>query len=124
MRPASANPTYGPRISPNLGRTNMTGRRLPPDKHYSEPEIIPPGREIEDDFAPREIFEERSRHRIYVTRIGPLSFLPFALLTGLISIVVLLFLFGFLLILIPVAGIVLAAIIIGNFLRGPFRWPR
>jgi hypothetical protein len=65
-------------------------------------------------------FEERSVHRIYVTRVGPFG-LPYALLGGVLAIAFFAFLFGFLLILLPVAGLVLAAAIIGSFLRGR-RW--
>jgi hypothetical protein len=105
----------------------MSNDRAPPDRHYSDPEIIPPDRAHgrgEDAFWPREITQERRTHRIYIARISPLRFLPFALLSGLISIVVLLFMFGFFILLLPVAGIVLAGALIANFLRGPSRWPR
>lgn len=102
----------------------MTDRRSPPDKHYSDPEIIPPGHSDHDPLWPQDSIEQRGRHRIYVTRVSPLGFLPFALLSGLVAIAVLVFLFGFFLILIPVAGLVLAAAIIANLLRGSSRWPR
>jgi hypothetical protein len=107
----------------------MTNDQSPPDKHYSDPEIIPPGRNGdglggEDVFWPREFTDVRRTHRIYITRISPLRFLPFALVSGLISIVVLLLMFGFFIFLIPVAGIVLAGALIANFLRGPSRWRR
>jgi hypothetical protein len=96
-------------------------RHLPPDEqHYSEPEILPPSRESEA-WGGRSV-EERGTHRIYVTRVGPFGLLPFMLLGGIISIALLVFLFGFLLILIPVAGVVLAAAIVASLLRGPSRW--
>ena len=101
----------------------MAGKRLTKDeRHYPEPEIIPPGQE--DVPAPRdEIWgqgrtEERSVHRIYVTKIGPFGLLPFALLGGILTIAFLAFLFGFLLILLPVAGLILAAAAIGSFMHG------
>ncbi len=65
--------------------------------------------------------EEHGIRRVYVTKVGPWGLLPLVLLGGVISIALLAFLFGFLLILIPVAGLVLAAALIGSFLRGPPR---
>lgn len=105
----------------------MIDRRFPPDeKHRSEPEIIPPGRagggEPESTFWVREF--ERGSHRIHVTRIGRFGLLPFFLLGGIISIALLIFVLSAFLILIPVAGIVLAAAIIAGLLRGYPREPR
>src|SRR5262245_17998844 len=99
----------------------MAGERLTKDeRHYPEPEIIPPGQE--DARAPRDWgqgrIEEHSVHRIYVTKIGPFGLLPFALLGGILTIAFLAFLFGFLLILLPVAGLILAAAAIGSFMHG------
>lgn len=107
----------------------MTGKRLPPDeRHFTEPEIIPPSHDVDFDLnnmlRRQDRFEERGIHRVYVTRLGLLGFLPLMLLSGVIVIALLAFLFGFLLILIPAAGFVLAATIIGSFLRGQMRWPR
>jgi len=105
----------------------MIDRRFPPDKeHRSEPEIIPPGRtdgsEPESAFWVHEV--ERGSERIYVTKIGRFGLLPFFLLGGLILIALLIFVVGAFLILIPVAGVVLAAAIIAGLLRGYPRWPR
>jgi pilus assembly protein TadC len=109
----------------------MPDKRLIKDeRHYPEPEIIPPGED--DPRAPgdeiwgrgRGRFEERGIHRIYVTRVGPFGFLPLALVGGVLTLLFLAFLFGFLLILLPVAGLILAVALIGNFLRGGPRWPR
>jgi hypothetical protein len=106
----------------------MTNRRFPQDDHYSEPEIIPPDHAHasgpEAGRWPREIFVEPGTRRIYVTRIGPLGLLPFALVGSLVIIAALIFLFGFLLVLIPVAGVVLAAAAVASFLSGPRRWLR
>jgi hypothetical protein len=105
----------------------MIDRRFPPDEeHRSEPEIIPPrrthGGEPESTFWAREV--ERGSHRIYVTKIGRFGLLPFFLLGGIISIALLIFVMGAFLILIPVAGVVLAAAIIAGLLRGYPRGPR
>lgn len=105
----------------------MDHHQLPPSwRHFSEPEILPPGqsggrREPDDPFWGRGPFEARSVRRIYVTRVGPFGLLPFALLGGAIAIALMTFLFGFLLILLPVAGLVMAAAIVRSIFRGP-RW--
>ena len=105
----------------------MIDRHFPPDQeHRSEQEIIPPGRadgsEPESTFWVREV--ERGSHRIYVTKIGRFGLLPFFLLGGIILIALLIFALGAFLILIPVAGVVIAAAIIAGLLRGYPRWPR
>ncbi len=99
----------------------MIDRRFPPDEeHRSEPEIILPGSasgsEPESTFWAREV--ERGSHRIYVTKIGRFGLLPFFLLGGIILIALLILVLGAFLILIPVAGVVLAAAIIAGLLRG------
>ena len=98
----------------------MIDRRFPKDEeHRSEPEIIPPGRaggEPKSTFWAREV--ERSSQRIYVTKIGRFGLLPYFLLGGIILIALLIFVLGAFLILIPVAGVVLAAAIIAGLLRG------
>jgi hypothetical protein len=107
----------------------MIDRRLPPEERHSpEPEIIPPGNEdgseAENPVWGRGTIEEHSIHRIYVTKVGPFGLLPLMLLGGVIAIAMLAFLFGFLLIFIPLVGLILAAALIGSFLRGGPRWPR
>ncbi|HEX3495175.1 MAG TPA: hypothetical protein VHT48_07385, partial [Methylocella sp.] len=101
------------------GTTTMIDRRLlPDDEHHSEPEIIPPGRaggEPESPFWVREV--ERGSNRVYVTKIGQFGLLPYFLLGGVILLAMLLFVVGAFLILIPVAGVVLAAAIIAGLLR-------
>ena len=105
----------------------MIDRRLPSDEeHRSEPEILPPGRvdgrEPAGAFWVREV--ERGSQRLYVTKIGRFGLLPFFLLGGIILIALLIFVLGAFLILIPVAGVVIAAAIIAGLLRGYPRWPR
>src|SRR5438874_1084026 len=105
----------------------MTDPRFPSDEeHRCEPEIIPPSRvgggRPESTFWAREV-EGRSQH-IYVTKIGRFGLLPFFLLGGIVSIALLMFVVGAFLILIPLAGVVLAAAIIAGLLRGYPRWPR
>ena len=107
----------------------MINRRYPPDEqHKSEPEIIPPGRaygsEPETTFWRRGVVEERGSHRIFVHRIGPFGLVPFLLLGGMIAIALLIFLLGAFLILLPVAGVVIAAAIIAGLLRLYPRLPR
>jgi len=105
----------------------MIDRRLPPDEEpRSEPEILPPGRadgrEPESAFWVRDV--ERRSNRVFVTKIGGFGLLPFFFLGGIILIALLLFVVGAFLILIPVAGVVVAAAIIAGLLRGYPRWPR
>jgi hypothetical protein len=113
----------------NLGKMTMTDRRSPQDDGYhSEPEIIPPGqtdlREMESKLWGRVVTDRESIHRVYVSKIGPLGLLPFFLLAGVVGAAVLFFMFGAFLILIPVAGVVLAATIVAGLLRPHSRWPR
>ena len=104
----------------------MIDRRHPDEEHRSEPEIIPPGRadggEPERTFWARDA--ERGNRRIYVTKIGRFGLLPFFLLGGITLIALLIFVLGAFLILIPVAGVIIAAAIIAGLLRGYSRWPR
>jgi hypothetical protein len=106
----------------------MINRRFPQDdEHRSEPEIIPPGhtdiREVESRLWGRVSTGEHSFHRIYVSRISPFGLLPFFLLGGLFAAGVLVFALGAFLILLPVAGFVLAAALFAGLLRGRSRWP-
>lgn len=97
-----------------------------PDKsNRPEPEIIPPGqaerRTLDNTRRTRVLVDERGEQRIYVTKIGPLGLLPFALLFGLVSAALFIFFIGAFLILIPVLGIVVAAAIIAGLLRSNSR---
>ena len=103
----------------------MIDRRFRPDEeHRTEPEIIPPGRaygnEPESTFEMREV----GSHRVYVTKIGWFGLLPYFLLGGIVLTALLIFVLGAFLILIPVAGVVLAAAIMAGLLRGYPRRPR
>jgi hypothetical protein len=98
------------------------------DKHRSEPEIIPPGkmdiREMEGRLRGRVPTDAYSFHRVYISRTGPFGLLPFFLLAGVIGAVLLIFMASAFLILIPVAGVILAASLFAGLLRGRARWPR
>jgi len=125
LRPLGTIPIYCEKPSAWDPMT-MIDRRFPPDEeHHFAPEIIPPGgadgSEPESTFGVRDV--ERGSHRIYVTKIGRFGLLPFFLLGGIILIALLIFVLGAFLILIPVAGVVLAAAIIAGLLRGYPRWP-
>jgi hypothetical protein len=105
----------------------MIDRRFRPDEvHRSEPEIIPPGRAYGN--APESTFRMREvaggSHRVYVSKIGWFGLLPYFLLGGIVLMALLIFVLGAFLILIPVAGIVLAAAIMAGLLRGYPRRPR
>ena len=62
-----------------------------------------------------------SFQRIYVSRIGPFGLLPFFVLAGFIAAAFFIVMLGAFLILIPVAGFVLAAAIFAGLLRGRSR---
>ncbi|HUZ91311.1 MAG TPA: hypothetical protein VMU78_05345 [Methylocella sp.] len=102
----------------------MIDRRFPQDdEHRSEPEIIPPGqtdlREMKSRWG-KVSTDEKSFHRIYVSRIGPFG-LPFFLLGGLFAASLLVFALSAFLLLLPVAGVVLAAALFTGLLRGRSR---
>ena len=107
----------------------MITKRFPQDGgHRSEPEIIPPGRtdirELESQLRGRVSADATGFHRIYVSRIGPFGLLPIFLVTGFFAAAMLVFALGAFLILLPVAGFILAAAIFAGLLRGRSRWPR
>ena len=107
----------------------MTNRRFPGGgEHSPEPEILPPGRtdlrEAESELR-RKLFEgEQSFHRIYVAKTGPFGLLPFFVLAGVIAATFFVFVLGAFLILLPIAGFLLAAAVVTGLLRGRSRWPR
>ncbi|WGJ13357.1 hypothetical protein QEV83_11670 [Methylocapsa sp. D3K7] len=107
----------------------MTNRRFPGgDEHSPEPEILLPGRtdmrEAESELR-RKLFEgEQSFHRIYVTKTGSFGLLPFFVLAGVIAAIFFVFVLGAFLILLPLAGFLVAAAIVTGLLRGRSRWPR
>jgi len=95
------------------------------DRPRVEPEIIPP------DAHPRSWRGSGWRdggmwtssdgtHRIYVARIGPFGFAMAALAVALIAALVFLLVLGTFVILIPLAGLLLAGAVIASYLRGSF----
>jgi hypothetical protein len=96
-------------------------RPMQPDRHYSEPEILPPDRH---DYRRRDaggwsrvVIDQGGVQRIYVGRIGPLGLIPFALLGGLISVGLLVFFLSAFLILVPLLGLVIAGTMIAGLMR-------
>ena len=87
-----------------------------------EPEIIPPG----DPRASgaRTWRSSDGTQRIYVARVGPFGFAMVALAAALIAALVFLFVLGAFVIVIPLAGLLLAAAIVSSMLRGSFRRQR
>jgi hypothetical protein len=82
-----------------------------------EPEIIAPGE------SPRlgDRAFERSTHRIYVARLGPVGFFILALTVALIGALALLLVLGTFVVLLPVAGLLLAVALVTSSLRGSSR---
>jgi hypothetical protein len=112
----------------NKGLITMNDRRFTQEgENHSEPEIIPPGqtdfREMESRWG-KVSTDEKSFHHIYISRIGPFGTLPFFLLGGLLAAGLVVFAVSAFLILLPVAGVVLAAALVTALLRGRSRWPR
>jgi hypothetical protein len=97
-----------------------------PERPRSEPEIIPP-----NDASARDPWG-RSRNgrvwtsfngaqRVYVARVGPLAMAMAAISVGLLAAFGFLVLVGVLAIIVPLGGVILAALIIAAVLRGPRR---
>jgi hypothetical protein len=84
----------------------------------SEPEIIPPGdSRLRSDWRAS---SDGSR-RIYVARIGPFGIALLAIGLGVVAASILLLFIGAFLVMLPFAGVFLAAAIIIGLLSGPFR---
>jgi|GEM_PF-2291031 hypothetical protein len=102
----------------------MPGQRLP-HKHYPDPEILPPDSETgtgrEESVWPGESGQAYGKRRIYVTKVSPLAFLPFILVITAAGAAVAFLVFGLLLVLLPIAGVILAGALIANALRPPER---
>jgi hypothetical protein len=82
-----------------------------------EPEIIVPG---ESPCRGDRTFG-RSTHRIYVARLGPVGFFILTLAAALIGALVLLLVLGAFVVLLPVVGLLLAAVLVTGSLRGSAR---
>jgi putative flippase GtrA len=89
-----------------------------PERPRSEPEIIPPG---DADTRARWSFDGRGTHRVYVARVGPFGFVLLGFVIATLLGLLLLFLLGAFVILIPLAGLLLAVAVVTSFLRGSFR---
>jgi hypothetical protein len=91
-----------------------------------EPEIIPPGdpalragRSRPSNWSGG---EQDGVHRVYVAKVGPFGFMLLALFLAAVAAFVVVFIVGAFLIVIPLAGLLLAAAVISGFWRrGPFR---
>ncbi len=85
-----------------------------------EPEIIPPGHPDARRGA-RMSADGRSTQRIYVARVGPFGLAMAVLAVAIIAALALLLVLGAFVILVPLAGLVLAAAVIFSMFRGSFR---
>ena len=97
-----------------------------PEQPRSEPEIIPPDQQ---DARARWV-DGRTRssgtwssgaQRVYVARVGPFGFAMVAFAIAVIAALVFLLVLGAFVILIPLAGLLLAAAVFASLLRGSFR---
>ncbi len=93
----------------------------PPEKPRFEPEIIPPGQEPAQQGSDDPGWMHASGvHRVYVGRVGPFGLGMLALGIGLFAAATVLLILGVFLILIPVAGLLLAVAIISGLARAHF----
>ena len=100
----------------------MDQRPVPgPDQPRSEPEIIPPeGQVARSRWVDGRTWSSGPR-RIYVAKVGPFGFILLAFAIAALVGLVLLFLLGAFVILIPLAGLLLAVAVVTSFLRGALR---
>jgi hypothetical protein len=80
-----------------------------------EPEIIPPG---ESPARADRTFSGRGTHRVYVAGLGPVAFFMLALTIALIGALALLLVLGAFVVLLPVAGLLVAVALVTSSLRG------
>jgi hypothetical protein len=99
----------------------MDNRPIPgSNRPRVEPEIIPPGDPRSRAADARTWRSSEGTQRVYVARVGPFGFAMVALAAALIAALVFLFVLGAFVIVIPLAGLLLAAAIVSSMLRGSF----
>jgi hypothetical protein len=92
----------------------------PPEKPRVEPEIIPPDYRARPAGNRPDWIRGSATQRIYVARLGPFSAGLLMLGIGLAAAMAVLLLLGVFLILIPIAGLLLAVAVIAALTRGHF----
>jgi hypothetical protein len=85
-----------------------------------EPEIIPPSHP-DPRWDERMRVDGRNSQRIYVAQVGPFGFALAALAVAIIAALAILLVLGAFVVLIPLAGLVLAGAVIFSMFRGSFR---
>ncbi|MGA7486265.1 MAG: hypothetical protein WBW74_04905 [Xanthobacteraceae bacterium] len=90
------------------------------DRPRVEPEIIPPGHPDPRRGA-RMPADSHHTRRVYVAQVGPFGFAMAALALALVAALVLLLVLGAFVILVPLAGLVLAGAVVFSMFRGSFR---
>jgi hypothetical protein len=85
-----------------------------------EPEIIPPGYP-DARWRARMSADGRGTGRIYVAQVGPFGFAMAAITLAIVAALALLLVLGAFVILIPLAGLVLAVAVAFSMFRGSFR---
>jgi len=104
----------------------MDQRPVPgPEQPRVEPEIIPPG---EAGARSRwgeswTAFDDRGTQGVLVARLGPFGFAMLLLAIVAVAAVILLLVLGAFVILLPLAGLLLAAALVTSLWRGSFRRP-
>jgi hypothetical protein len=102
----------------------MSDRRPTPqgEQPRSEPEIILPGER--DRWQERRSWPyggQQGSHRIYVTKLGPLSTFLLIAAIGLAAVLLLVILLGAFLLWIPIVGLIISIAIISGLLRRYFQ---
>ena len=92
-----------------------------PERPRAEPEIIPPNDPWGRWRNARMWTSPDGRQRVYVARVGPFAMAMAAISLGVLAAFGLLVLVGVLAIVVPLGGVILAALIIAAVLRGPRR---
>jgi hypothetical protein len=90
-----------------------------PEQARAEPEIIPPddrGRRVWGDW--RTSVDGNRTQRVYVARVGPLGFAFVAFTVSALAVLLFLVVVGAFVVLIPLAGLLLAAAVVASLLRG------
>lgn len=89
-------------------------------ERQSEPEIIPPGDEMQDIHRTRIFVDSRDTERIYAAKVGPFGIILVVVITALLLAMLLALLLATLLIWLPLVVLFVAGAIIVRVLRAYF----
>ena len=87
----------------------------------SEPEVIPSGQAEQDTPRLRVFVDTRSTGRVYIGKPSPLGAILLTLVVGLLSVMLMVLLFGALLVALPAVVLLITAAIVAGLLRVYFQ---